>query len=468
MFSEFLDLQSFNISLSYPFVFLIAIATLLLLCSAFYTFHRSFYASIGALSLVISFFLLLSNVSKQGFDARAFLGTLNNDILGFYASCIILLFSFLYLLVEREEKQAEFYSLFLFMIASFELMVSSSNLVLIFIGLESSSLALYTLIAMRGTTNAVSSAIKYFTLAAIGSGFFVLACAFIYMKTGTFNLSVIIIHERESKDIFLLSALVSIFVLCAIKLSLVPFHFWLKDVYFAARTNLVAFISVVPKIAIFVVVIRIFTFERINPLFFFSNLTFANLITALAVFSMFAGALASLAQKDLKKMFAYSSIVHSSFVLAALIPLLKNENDVILSSIFLYWVFFAFANYGIFLILSRYKKSLYENVNALLYKKPLIAISLSLCVLSLAGIPPFGVFWGKAMILQNVISSGYWYIGLCMALASVIMLYAYCKIIIHALFIKTKSTRVLTLDFKQNCILILCVCVSVFAVFFLL
>ncbi|MCX2682657.1 NADH-quinone oxidoreductase subunit N [Campylobacter sp. MIT 21-1685] len=463
MFNELLDLQSLNISLSYPFLFLIAIATLLLLCSAFYKFHCSFYVAIGALSLCISFFLLLSNVSKQGFTAKAFLDTLNNDILAFYASCILLLFAFFYLLIEREEKQAEFYSLFLFMVASFELMVSSSNLILIFIGLESSSLALYTLIAMRGTTNAISSAIKYFTLAAVSSGFFVLSCAFIYMKTGTLDLSKAFVWNRESKDIFLLSAGVCIFVLCALKLSLIPFHFWLRDVYSAARTNLVAFISVVPKIAIFVVIIRIFAFLR--------NTGFESIVVIVTLFSMFVAALAALVQTDLKKMFAYSSIVHSSFVLTALIPLLQNQGDdlsPLLKSLFIYWVFFAFANYGVFLILSRYKRSLYESVNALLYKKPLIAFSLSICVLSLAGIPPFGVFWGKVMVLQNMINWGYWYIALCIALVSVIILYAYFKIIIHIFFIKERSSKALRLDMKQNCILLLCVFASVFAVLFLL
>lgn len=99
------------------------------------------------------------------------MATLNNDIVSFYASLVILCFSFLYLLMQKEENQGEFYALFLFMIASLLLMVSSSNLVLIFIGLESSSLALYTLIAMRGSDNAISSAIKYFSIAAVGAGF---------------------------------------------------------------------------------------------------------------------------------------------------------------------------------------------------------------------------------------------------------------------------------------------------------
>lgn len=459
-----IDLSSLNIPLSYPFLFLIFIAIVLLLCSAFAKFHRSFYTTMSALALFVSAFLVFSNVNTpQGLDSKAFLDTLNNDIVSFYSSLVILSFSFLYLLMQKEEKQGEFYSLFLFMVASFLLMVSSSNLVLIFIGLESSSLALYTLIAMRGSNNAISSAIKYFSVAAVGSGFFVLSSALIYIKTGSLDIQNILVLNSLKKEPLILSAGVLIFVLCGIKLSLVPFHFWLKDVYYSAHTNLVAFISVVPKIAMFAVVIRILNF--------LNSINFEIIIAVLVIFSMLAAAIAALSQKDIKKMFAYSSVVHSSFVLAGMIPLLdfsSAEKSLILNATFAYWVLFAFANYALFLLLSFYQKSSYESLNGLLAKKPLIALSASICTLSLAGIPPFGVFWGKVMILTSLINSNYWYIALCIALASVIMLYMYLKLIIHMLFIKQNASHSFKLDFKQSFILVLCVGISVFAVLFML
>lgn len=460
MLNDYLNLELLNVSLSYPFLFLIAVAIVLLFCSAFYKLHRNFFIGISALSLIVSFFLTLYNVNDQGFK-EAFLGTLNNDILSFIASLMILLFSFLYLLMEKEENQGEFYALFLFMIASLILMVSSSNLVLIFIGLEASSLALYTLIAMRGTRNSISAAIKYFSVAAVGSGFFVLACALIYIKTG--RLEINFIYDRvvnTQNDVLLLSAGVLIFVLCAIKLSLAPFHFWLRDVYYASHSNLVAFISVVPKIAMFVVVMRIFMFLKERGL--------DNIIISLAVFSMLAGALAFLTQKDVKKMFAYSSVVNSSFVLASIIPLLDSK--IMYSElynfyvVFLYWILFAFSNYGVFLILSTYKNTNFESLKGLLAKKPAVAISLAICVLSLAGIPPFGVFWGKFFVLYSVIVEDYWYLALLVALSSVIMLYGYLKVIIYAFFIKGEGEHNLRLNFKQSFILTLCVCVSIFAI----
>ncbi|ECB9742913.1 NADH-quinone oxidoreductase subunit N, partial [Campylobacter upsaliensis] len=428
--SEFLNGVDLNVELAYPFLLLIAAAIILLLCSAFYRFKANFYAALSLLALMASFFLELSNVNAFGFNSNAFLGTLNNDIIAFYAQCVILLFSFLYLLMDKKDHIGEFYALFLFMIASLMLMVSSSNLLLIFIGLEASSLALYTLIAMQGSRNAISSALKYFSVAAVGSGFFVLACAFIYFKMGKFDLSLSL--NGGSKDIWLLSAGVLIFVLCAIKLSLAPFHFWLRDVYYASHSNLVAFISVVPKIAMFAVLIRLFDF--------FNYAEFGTIIAILAVFSMIVASLAALSQNDVKKMFAYSSVVHSSFVLVALVPMLSfklgDDLNFVFWVVFGYWILFAFANYGVFLILSTLQKSSFETLNSLLNVKPFLAFALGLCALSLAGIPPFGLFWGKFMVLKSLVENDLAYLALFVALASVLMLYNYLKIIIHSFFMR--------------------------------
>ena len=463
--SEFLNGVDLNVELAYPFLLLIAAAIILLLCSAFYRFKANFYAALSLLALMASFFLELSNVNAFGFNSNAFLDTLNNDIIAFYAQCVILLFSFLYLLMDKKDHIGEFYALFLFMIASLMLMVSSSNLLLIFIGLEASSLALYTLIAMQGSRNAISSALKYFSVAAVGSGFFVLACAFIYFKMGKFDLSLSL--NGGSKDIWLLSAGVLIFVLCAIKLSLAPFHFWLRDVYYASHSNLVAFISVVPKIAMFAVLIRLFDF--------FNYAEFGTIIAILAVFSMIVASLAALSQNDVKKMFAYSSVVHSSFVLVALVRMLSfklgDDLNFVFWVVFGYWILFAFANYGVFLILSTLQKSSFETLNSLLNVKPFLAFALGLCALSLAGIPPFGLFWGKFMVLKSLVENDLAYLALFVALASVLMLYNYLKIIIHAFFMREKvAEKELCKDLKweQKLALALCVIVNVFALLLML
>ncbi|MDO4673575.1 NADH-quinone oxidoreductase subunit N [Campylobacter sp.] len=460
--NEFFTLTDLRMDLAYPFLFLILAALVLLLCVAFCKLSSKFYLSSSLWALLVSFFLSLSNVNAFGLQSRAFFGTLNNDIVAFCAICVILLFSFLYLLMDKQEHRGEFYTLFLFMIASLMLMVSSSNLALIFIGLEASSLALYTLIAMQGSKNAISSALKYFSVAAVGSGFFVLASALIYAQTGSLSIRVFFHYAEES--ILLSGSKTLILVLCAIKLSLAPFHFWLRDVYYASNSNLAAFISVVPKIAILVVLLRIFSFYPHG----------AIVICALAIFSMLVAALAALAQKDAKKMLAYSSVVQSSLLVLAMVPIFLHAEYVekgINSALFLvfgYWVLFAFANYGLFLILSLFEKSDFNSLNNLFAKNPIVAFALATCVLSLAGVAPFGLFWGKFMIFQTLILSKWWYCALVVALTSVLMLGSYLRLIIHGFFVKSEANFTLKLHPRQKFVLIVCVLVNIFALLLML
>lgn len=455
--NEILTLSDLHMDLAYPFLFLIAVALVLLLCSAFCKFNASFYLGTSLLAIVTSFFLSLSNVNALGLQDKAFFNTLNNDIIAFCAICVILLFSFLYLCMDKGERRGEFYTLFLFMNASFMLMVSSSNLVLIFIGLEASSLALYTIIAMQGSKNAISSAIKYFSVAAVGSGFFVLACALIYVETGSLSLVVPLFDSSA----LVLGSSILILVLCAIKLSLVPFHFWLRDVYYASNSNLVAFISVVPKMAMLVVLIRLFTF--------YNEQSGEIVLYTLAIFSMLAAALAALSQKDAKKMLAYSSVVQSSIIVLAIVSVFTRFSymeegglNSVLFLIFMYWILFAFANYGLFFILSLFKKSDFNSLNNLFSKSPALALSLAICTLSLAGIAPFGLFWGKYMIFETLITMDKWYFALFVALASVLMLVSYLKLIIHSFFMKDVANFNFKINLRQKIVLTFCVLVNIF------
>ena len=455
-----------NIPLIYPIMFLVAVAIFLLIVGAFKNLHKSFYIGISSFSLLISFLMVL----KLDFG-KAFLDTFLFDELSFLSICMILTFSILYLLMENEENKSEFYALFLFMIASLMLMVSSTNLMMIFIALESSSLVLYTLIALKADRNSVSSALKYFSVAGVGSGFFVLASALLYLKTGQIDLYEISKLDINLNDYFVLSCFTMIFILCAIKLSLVPFHFWLKDVYFATNSNLTAFISVVPKIAMIAFVARIFMILQYSY--------FDYVITFLVIFSMFSASIVSLIQTNIKKMLAYSSITHSSFVLVSLMVLLNANSDFMIGNynnidyliffgVFVYWFIFAFSNYGLFLMLSTFKNTNYQSLNGMLTKKPFLAIILSIFTLSLIGIPPFGIFLGKVYVMTTAIISDYWYLALCIGISSAIMLYAYLKIIINALFIKSDNFIEGKLNFRQNVILGICFIMSTFCAIFVL
>ncbi|TEY03182.1 NADH-quinone oxidoreductase subunit N [Campylobacter sp. US33a] len=452
-----IDFQILNIPLAFPVLVLVMGAIILLLCSAFKNLHRSFYVAFSLIFLVFSFALMYFEDFST--NSYAFFETLQTDSLALGAQKIILIFSAFYVLMDVKQKQGEFYALLLFIAASLMLMVSSSNLILIFIGLESSSLALYTLIAMRGTRNAISSAIKYFSVAAVGSGFFVLACALIYMKTGSLAINKAM---QNSNDVLTIGAFAMMLVIAGVKLSLMPFHFWLKDVYYASNANLVAFISVVPKIAMVAFVCRLFAFVP--------QANFIYVVMIFASFSMLISSIVALSQNDVKKMLAYSSISHSSFALMALIPILSDYEffSSSLDSVMAYWTLFAFANYGTFLLLSLTKSSSYDALAALFKFKPVLALLLGIFVLSLAGIPPFGVFWGKVMIMLRSIEAGYWYLALIMALSSALIVFAYFKIIIYAFFKKNLGFEgVEKLQMSQILVLTLSLIASLFYVLIL-
>lgn len=190
---------------------------------------------------------------------------------------------------------------------------------------------------------------------------------------------------------------------------------------------------------------------------------------------MLAVSIVALIQKDVKKMLAYSSITHSSFILAVIVSSMSvssqgDETSYLLSifALFVYWISFAFANYGIFLILSLFQKSSFESFSGLFDQRPVLSIMLAIFILCIAGIPPFGIFWGKILILASILNSGYYVLVFAIALSSMIMLYAYLKILIYVFFKKAQIIESANLDVKQKIILCLCLIGSVSCVFLLL
>ncbi|AJC86885.1 NADH-quinone oxidoreductase subunit N [Campylobacter sp. RM16704] len=460
-------LEKLNFVLLFPLLCLIFWAIAMLLLSVWTKFSRNFYIGVSVIALLSTLCFLLTYNGFVLNESHAFFGLFVSDNYAIFAQIVILVFSIFYLLIDKDEQKVDFFALFLFMVASLILMVSSTNLIIIFLALEGSSLALYTLIAIRGTHNAISSSIKYFTLAAIGAGFFVFACAFVYLKTKSLDLDNLLRSEYISDPILLCSG-VMFLVIVGIKLSIAPFHFWLKDVYCGVHTNFIAFISVVPKIAMIIVVLRIFSALG-------GGVKFEYIVAFLAIFSMLAVSIVALIQKDVKKMLAYSSITHSSFVLAVIVSSMNvssqgDGTSYLLSvfALFLYWISFAFANYGIFLILSLFQKSSFESFSGLFDQRPALSIMLAIFILCIAGIPPFGIFWGKILILASILNSGYYVLVFAIALSSMIMLYAYLKILIYIFFKQGQVIESLNLDVRQKIILSICFMGSLFCIFLLL
>ena len=432
------SLDSLNLSTLFPM--LIAVAgglTILIVDLIKEHMHKSLYVMIAELFLLLDLGALVGlQVNTTGF-----FDVLLVDGIAILSQFIIVIASMLFIPLALTSKRfhefslPEFFALFLFMVAGFQFMVASDNLILIFIGLETASLSLYTLIALHNRMKSFEAAIKYFTMGALAAAFYAFGAMLFYGLTGSVEIHKIaeVLSMRDYQPIIVVLAAVA-FMIAAIgfKLSMVPFHTWTPDVYEGASAALAGYMSVVPKVAGFVVAMRLFEFLIQSDIVWVRDI----LYLATVVTMTFANIVA-LVQHDVKRMLAYSSISHAGFVMAAIMIGTTQAN----SGLFLYWILFLFTNLGAFTMLwiSRYKSNIwhdrfdhpYEKFSGLVQIMPVAAVIMAIFMLSLAGVPPFSLFWGKLYLMGAAVNSGYIILALIMAINSAISAYYYLKLIVY-------------------------------------
>ncbi len=405
--------------------------------------HKSLYVMLTILVLFVDFGSVLGlNVNERGFFDVMLI-----DGISIISQLMIIGGSMIFIPLALTSKRfheysyPEFFALFLFMIAGFQFMVATDNLILIFVGLETASLALYTLIALHNRANSYEAAVKYFTMGALAAGFFAMGSAVIYALTGSIELYKVaeVMATRLNEAgvmIAVFGSSVLLLVAFAFKLSLFPFHTWVPDVYEGASAPLAGYMSVVPKVAAFVVSIRLF------GMYIDLGIEWVRwTILIIAVLTMTLSNIMALVQNDVKRMLAYSSISHAGFIIAAL-ALDTTEGN---TAIFLYYALFMFTNLGAFSMLwiSRHKTRRfdvrydhpYEKFAGLIQIMPMGAVIMGLFMFSLAGVPPFSVFWGKVYVMQAAVNAGYIWLAIIMGLNSAIAAYYYMKLVVY-MFLK--------------------------------
>jgi NADH-quinone oxidoreductase subunit N len=394
---------------------------------------------------VLVLFIDLGVVFGQQIGERGFFDVMLIDGLAVLSQIIILAASMLFIplaLTSRrfhEYSYPEFFALFLFMVAGFQFMVASDNLILIFVGLETASLSLYTLIALHNREKSFEAAIKYFVMGALAAGFYVMGSMLFYALTGSveiYKIAEVLVDSNFANMTILLVAASFIIAAIGFKLSMVPFHTWTPDVYEGANAALAGYMSVVPKIAGFVVAMRLFEFMIQLEVVWVRDILYAAVVITMTLANIIA-----LVQKDVKRMLAFSSISHAGFVMAAIMIGTTQAN----SALFLYWILFLFTNLGAFAMLwvSRHKRSVwherfdhpYEKFSGMIQIMPVGAVVMALFMLSLAGVPPFSLFWGKLYIMSAAVNSDYIILALIMAINSAISAYYYLKLIVY-MFLK--------------------------------
>lgn len=413
--------------------------------------HKSFYVMVALLFLLLDLGALVDfgGVFLKNGTILGFFDVMLMDGIAILAQIIIVLGSMLFIPLALTSKRfheynyPEYFALFLFMNAGFQFMVATDNLILIFVGLETASLALYTLIALHNRSKSFEAAVKYFTMGALAAGFFAFGSMIFYAISGSVEINqiaTVLVEDHYSNIGYVLIGVTFMIAAIGFKISMVPFHTWTPDVYEGSSAALAGYMSIVPKIAGFVVAMRLFEFLVHSGVVWLQVILYIGVVITMTASNIWA-----LVQTDVKRMLAYSSISHAGFVMSAILIGTTQAN----TALFLYWALFSFTNLGAFTMLwvNRQKNLLpgqssdhpYEKFSGMVKTMPMAAVVMALFMLSLAGIPPFGLFWGKLYMIGSAVSAGYTVLALIMALNSAIAGYYYLKLIVF-MFMKEPMT----------------------------
>ena len=318
--------------------------------------------------------------------------------------------------------------LLLFSTLGMMLMISANNLMSMYLAIELQSLSLYVAAAIkRDSLSSAESGVKYFILGALSSGILLYGFSLIYGFTGSMNFDEINFYllRYENLNLGLIFGLVFVMVGLAFKVSAVPFHMWTPDVYEGAPNSITAFFAIVPKIAAVALIYRfcLVPFENFY-------LEWSQIVIFLSVASMFLGAIAAIAQSNIKRLLAYSSIGHIGYILIALVA--ANDDGVKASSIYMFS--YMVMNIAIFTILLSIKvKNEYlvniSDLKGISKSNPIVSLCIAIIMLSMAGIPPFIGFFGKFYVFIAAIENELYVLSILGVLASVISAYYYLRII---------------------------------------
>ena len=375
--------------------------------------------------------VVILNAGVIGYE---FNGMLRVDRFSMYFNVIFLVSTILVTLIsinylDREDKrQGEYYVLILLATLGMMLMAAGNELIVIFLGLELMSLSLYVLAGYFRSVQVSSEAgMKYLLLGAFASGFFLYGIALIYGGAGTTSIPDIASELKAGgKSPLMLAGMFLLIVGFGFKVALVPFHQWAPDVYEGAPTTIAAFISAGPKAAGFAAFLRIFmgALESLQP-------EWNVVVVILAALTMTVGNVIATAQSNIKRMLAYSSVAHAGYVLVGLAAANKDG----ISSAMLYLLIYCVMNIGAFaaVILARTEDG--ENLKiadyaGLGFRKPLLALFMTIMLLSLAGFPPTAGFVGKFYVFRSAVDAGQIWLVVIAAINTAISAFYYLRVVV--------------------------------------
>lgn len=331
-------------------------------------------------------------------------------------------------ITQMDMERFEYPILIMFAGIGMMLMVSANNMLSLYMGLELQSLSLYVLAAFR--RNSVKSAeagIKYFILGALSSGMLLFGISLIYGFTGSVDFAVIAdtLSNLDFSPYGITFGLVFLLAGMAFKLSAAPFHMWTPDVYQGAPTNVTALFAIVPKVAAIGLLMRLL-YEPFASL----EGQWEQIIYFVSLLSMGIGAFAAIAQDNIKRLMAYSSIGHMGYALIGVVV----ASEAGASAVVLYMTIYIMMSAGVFAILLSMRRNdvmleKISDLSGLSKNSPVLAYSMAILMLSMAGIPPLAGFFGKLFIFEAAIAGEYYILATLGVLASVVSAYYYLRVI---------------------------------------
>lgn len=426
-----------NLQIATPEIFLLAATCAVLVVGLFTKAKSNTVYWLAQLTLVVTLIMSMSQIGDE--VSTGFSGAYTVDALSASLKSWLLVIAigiFLYsrdYVGARKIQRSEYFVLSLFAVSGMMIMVSATHMLTVYLGLELLALSQYALVALhRDNSKASEAAMKYFVLGALASGMLLYGMSMVYGATGSLDLNVIadilagnsdtLTAERTIGARFGLTFLI---VGIAFKLGAVPFHMWVPDVYEGAPTSVTMFISTAPKIAAFAMLIRLLVggLESLNA-------DWQQMLAIMAALSMIVGNLIAIAQSNIKRMFAYSTISHVGFLLMGIVGATAEGYS---ASMF-YAITYALttlAAFGVLLAVSRegFEADQLSDLAGLGKRNVLLATVMMLAMISLAGVPPAVGFYAKLSVLQAAVGAGFTWLAIVGVIMSVIGAFYYLRII---------------------------------------
>ena len=461
-----------NFSVLMPFNIVVVWACALLLLDAFQLNKRKgLTALMAALGLIVALGFALGQIGEEvvGFGGMVvvdgFATFLTILLLASGLFAIALAYDYLR---RMNLDRGEYYVLLLFSLSGMMLMAVAADLIVVFLALELLSIPLYVLAGFaRPQTKSEEAAIKYFLLGAFAGGFILFGIAFVYGATGQTGLAEIVkvIDLGVADTGLLVAGAALILVGLGFKVAAVPFHMWTPDVYDGSPSTVTAFMALGAKAAGFAALLRIFVtafpslVEDITPI-----------LWVLAALTMILGNFAAIAQRNIKRMLAYSSIAHAGYILMALVPYAqKDVAEGSVAAALFYLLAYAFTNFGVWAVVVALEKRegkglMLEDYAGLGRKYPGLAAAMTVFMLSFIGIPPTLGFVGKFYLFRTVLEGGFPGLALIGLLTSLVSAYYYLRVVVY-MYMRDGEPEVRRESWLYLTVLVTAVCVVVLSIF---